>query len=131
MKLANEIQVGGDHYKAEYQHWDLMIDLETPCPVVYATKYVYRWRKKNGVQDLEKAIHCLQKAEDVGIELKKNEQLVLHFIHSNKMHINDAYAFNMILSGEYAKAIKIIETLIKEEEYYNPSGSGYVNQGEE
>lgn len=62
MPSANDIQHGGDHYKgAKFQHWDLM----AKCRIGYlegcATKYASRWRKKNGVEDLKKAIHYVDK----------------------------------------------------------------------
>lgn len=60
---ANETQVGGDHYKtvSGLQHWDLVelngVGYLEGC----ATKYLSRWRKKNGLQDLQKALHYTQK----------------------------------------------------------------------
>jgi len=64
---ANDKQVGGTHYQTGgVQHWDLMAklygDAHFKCA---ATKYVARWRKKNGVQDLEKALHYLIKLEEL------------------------------------------------------------------
>lgn len=62
MTNPNEIQVGGDHYKnSAVQHWDIMTYYGPDWFVGNATKYVYRWRKKNGLQDLEKAAHYLDK----------------------------------------------------------------------
>lgn len=62
MTTANEVQVGGDHYKAAgVQHWDVMAYFSSDYYVGNATKYVTRWRKKNGLQDLQKAGHYLQK----------------------------------------------------------------------
>lgn len=58
---ANAKQVGGDHYKTAYEHWDLIEDFRLPYLVGCATKYVARARKKNGKQDLEKAIHYIEK----------------------------------------------------------------------
>ena len=54
-------QEGGDHYQAEYQHWDWVIDMEMPYLPACATKYVTRWWKKNGLQDLEKAMTYIDK----------------------------------------------------------------------
>jgi len=60
---ANDIQVGGEHYKTEYQHWDAMVDLYGPEYLLgCATKYIVRWRRKNGLEDLKKSIHYIQKA---------------------------------------------------------------------
>lgn len=58
---ANDTQVGGAHYRTEYQHWDYATDTAMH-PVEYAlTKYATRYRSKNGRQDLEKAVHCAEK----------------------------------------------------------------------
>ena len=71
---ANERQVGGDHYRkiaqvsGAQQHWDRMWDLYREAWFVgNITKYVERYRSKDGVQDLEKARHYLDKL----IELEK------------------------------------------------------------
>jgi len=60
---ANDRQVAGDHYpKTGEQHWDMMWRLYREAWFVgNVTKYVTRYRKKNGVQDLEKAKHYLEK----------------------------------------------------------------------
>lgn len=60
---ANERQVGGEHYKSStgYQHWDWVTDLNLNYLVGNATKYISRWRKKNGLQDLDKAMHYVDK----------------------------------------------------------------------
>lgn len=64
---ANDRQVGGDHYTVAtgkcphcggvLQHWDLYA--EQPYLVGQVSKYVTR--SKNGFEDLEKALHFLQK----------------------------------------------------------------------
>jgi len=57
----NDKQVGGKHYKCNYQHWDLVCDLGLNYLEGCITKYVARWRKKNGIEDLHKAVHYLEK----------------------------------------------------------------------
>lgn len=62
---VNEIQIGGDHYKiSQYQHWDWVIDVRLPYLEGNATKYLSRWRNKNGVLDLEKAEHYVAKIRE-------------------------------------------------------------------
>lgn len=61
---ANDIQIGGEHYKGDYQHWDWMIDIRLGYLEGCATKYLSRWRKKNGLQDLEKACHYVTKIKE-------------------------------------------------------------------
>ncbi len=58
---VNKRQVGGDHYQSSYQHWDLIAEHGVGYLEGCATKYASRWRKKNGVQDLEKAVHYVDK----------------------------------------------------------------------
>lgn len=62
---ANTRQVGGAHYKTSYEHWDLCVMVPLGYLEGQVTKYVTRWRKKNGVQDLEKAMHYLDKLMEV------------------------------------------------------------------
>jgi hypothetical protein len=71
MAKANEMQVGGMHYArgAKMQHWDMVAEFELDYFQGQITKYLFRWRAKGGVQDLEKAAHYLAKY----IELAKAE----------------------------------------------------------
>lgn len=54
-------QEGGDHYQADYQHWDWVVDIRMGYLEGNATKYVSRWQKKGGVQDLNKAMTYVDK----------------------------------------------------------------------
>lgn len=61
---ANDRQVGGEHYRAVAgeQHWDRQWRLYGPGYFVGCiTKYVERYPEKNGLEDLHKAAHFLQK----------------------------------------------------------------------
>jgi hypothetical protein len=68
MSKANETQVGGEHYRSEIQHWDFVLANDIPYMEAQIIKYVYRWRKKNGLQDLAKARHFLDKLIEVETE---------------------------------------------------------------
>lgn len=66
---ANDIQIGGTHYQrgGKGQHWDFapannMGGLEFNC-----SKYICRWEHKDGLKDLQKANHYIDKI----IELHK------------------------------------------------------------
>lgn len=67
-----QTQVGGDHYKrfaiqpAEYAFHNHLEFL--PANII---KYVTRYPFKNGLQDLEKALHCLQML--IQLEKSKND----------------------------------------------------------
>lgn len=59
---ANDVQVGGNHYKNQsIQHWDYVAANDLDYFQGQITKYVSRWKDKNGIQDLEKADHFLKK----------------------------------------------------------------------
>ena len=58
-------ELGGDHYRSEFQHWDLIEQNGIGYLEGCASKYVTRWRKKNGVQDLEKALHYVEKLQEL------------------------------------------------------------------
>lgn len=60
---ANERQIGGSHYKkGGEEHWDRQWRLYGRGYFVGCiTKYVERYHEKNGVQDLEKARHFIEK----------------------------------------------------------------------
>jgi len=64
----NNTQVGGTHYRESnpsFQHWDLVVAYNMNYFIGNMTKYVCRWRKKNGLADLEKAKHYLDKLCDI------------------------------------------------------------------
>jgi hypothetical protein len=62
---ANKKQVGGQHYISPMQHWDYVLANNIPYLEAQIIKYVTRWRGKNGLQDLEKAQHFLEKLIEV------------------------------------------------------------------
>lgn len=63
---ANEVQVGGDHYKKNaIQPWDYITSNQLGYLEGNIVKYVSRWKDKGGRQDLEKAKHYLDKLLEV------------------------------------------------------------------
>lgn len=80
---ANTRQVGGNHYKTQQgpQHWDYAIlVLGNRYLEGNITKYVARHRKKNGLQDLKKALHYLSK-------LRENFGLLVPQVHDSQYDI--------------------------------------------
>lgn len=81
MSKANDTQVGGQHYQnLKQQHWDRIVDMfgwpgARPYFVGNITAYIERYWQKNGVQDLHKAKHYIEKL----IELEE-----AHLIDINK-----------------------------------------------
>jgi hypothetical protein len=62
-KSSNQKQVGGDHYikNNPIQPWDFIIANDIGYLDGTAIKYIARWRYKNGIEDLKKAIHFIEK----------------------------------------------------------------------
>lgn len=68
----NGRQVGGDHYQesGREQHWDFTWRNNYNQFEYCITKYVARCHRKNGIQDLEKALHHLEKFISVTSKFK-------------------------------------------------------------
>ena len=59
---ANESQIAGEHYqKGEIQPWDFILSQKMGFLEGNVIKYVTRYRHKNGIEDLKKARHYLDK----------------------------------------------------------------------
>lgn len=72
MSEANSHQVGGKHYQSIKipQHWDIVSALGWDYFIGNATKYLWRLGRKHPgragqLQDLDKAIHFLQKKREL------------------------------------------------------------------
>jgi len=67
MTTANDKQEGGSHYKkyGDLQPWDVVIKWNLGYLEGTALKYIARWRDKNGIEDIKKAIHFLEKLVEV------------------------------------------------------------------
>jgi hypothetical protein len=91
---ANESQIGGTHYKTKYEHWDLAVVIPLGYLEGCATKYVSRWRKKGGIQDLMKAMHYLDKLIEVtcypihrNLSLSEIDVEVFRFVDVNNLNV--------------------------------------------
>lgn len=119
---VNGIQIGGNHYKVEYEHWDLVCDTNLHYLLANATKYIYRWRKKNGIQDLRKASHYLSKAIERGVKAKKpilmSKKKYTSYINKFTDQLDnpiDVEVIDLIYSNGFEYATKIIDSLVLEE----------------
>jgi hypothetical protein len=62
MSKANERQEGGDYYRTQtIQPWDFIISNGLGFLEGNVIKYVSRHKQKNGVEDLKKARHYIDK----------------------------------------------------------------------
>lgn len=67
---ANNKQIAGSHYKSPMECWDYILANDLGYLEGTAIKYITRWKKKNGVEDILKAIHFLEKL----VEVEKQKQ---------------------------------------------------------
>ena len=64
--VANDAQVGGDHYKSKaIQPWDYIVSNDLGFLAGNVVKYITRYGTKGGVIDLKKAQHYLDKLIEV------------------------------------------------------------------
>lgn len=139
---ANSKQVGGDHYKvAEGQvgHWDYCVRSNTPNLEYAASKYIARWRKKNGVQDLEKSIHYIEKRiecirANIGVLRGGSliQPLFTKFLVDNNISTPESLILYQVMhwkrAEELEQAIQQIKLLI-DKETEGEATAAYVNQG--
>jgi hypothetical protein len=71
--IANEKQYGGTHYKKmAIEPWDFIAKNNIGYLDGSAIKYLSRWRDKNGIEDLKKAIHFIEKLIEVETHAKQS-----------------------------------------------------------
>lgn len=139
--MSEIAQVGGTHYGVGYQHWDLMDQYKVAYLEACATKYLDRWEKKGGIQDLEKSLSYIRKRiasfmhkeepvagmdELIGLTCGSPMHRTFHipplvlvrYIQNAKLGQHEQWATMLILSWEKEsdlhEAIATIEQLIKE-----------------
>jgi len=120
---ANARQVDGSHYAAEYQHWDFVRDMALDYLQGCGSKYVTRWRKKNGMVDLNKSLHYIQKRkEDPNRPVSADAYWgpgsyglynVFRFTRANGLGIEETEAIMAIVLGDWDKATEAVNVLIE------------------
>lgn len=114
---ANDIQVGGSHYRSEYQHWDLVIKLQLHYLAGCSSKYVTRI-KSNRIEDLNKAIHYLDKAKEAGVQASHASETLIRtevekFAIANNLTMPAYKAIERMALSRYDEAIELIRLIIK------------------
>jgi hypothetical protein len=147
MSEANKTQVGGQHYVTSgLSHWDLIDTFRVGYLEGCASKYITRWEKKGGVQDLKKAAHYLQKLYESRSALSFNDQLsrqprvpyatIDQFAADNGVGKVETAILNCILNWSSTGTIQLgremLQKLIQQQEQAGEAeagaGYGYVNQ---
>lgn len=145
----NDRQVAGSHYRATIQHWDYVITaLDNRYLEGNITKYVCRHRKKNGIQDLQKAMHYLDKLQ-TEYENNRIKPIALsppasiniaEFVAGNGLNGAEADVCMRLTMWRGSKDLEMVRQFIRElirnaenqqrrEDAEKVGLGGYVNQG--
>lgn len=110
-KRANDEQPGGDHYKSRpVQHWDFVSGHDYGYLEGQITKYLFRWRDKGGLLDVQKADHFLRKLREVRQSQEDDgftAPTIMEFIRINRIPPDEAnvmiamHAFHETRNPEY------------------------------
>jgi len=98
MENANERQVAGTHYNSVFQHWDFVEETGLDYIPAQITRYLARWRKKNGEEDIEKSLHYMDKF--IEAETHRASQIIdtlNDFINENNLQEHERIVFNMLV----------------------------------
>lgn len=132
---ASERQVGGSHYQADYQHWDYCIEVNVPYLEAAASKYVLRWRKKNGYVDLEKSVHYIEKRLESLMNMRgiiraahKNKELFAMMCAANDSTEQEREIMDLTMHWKNMRDLRRAKEMI-EEMLQQDQMRGYVNQG--
>lgn len=118
MSLQNSIQVGGDHYQSGFQHWDWVQLIKLPYLPAAASKYLTRWRRKGGLQDLEKALHFLNKYLEGEEERRRQEGILTdNFILNNEIGEEEAFILHALNSHNFGNLTHLRDAAVRLFEY--------------
>lgn len=100
--------MGGTHYRARYQHWDLVEDNDIDYLPATASKYIDRWRYKGKpLEDLQKARSYLLKMNGRAVRRHADMEDLSRWLRERNHETHDADLLVAILSPERGTACDI------------------------
>ena len=112
-----DIQIGGDHYKSlEYQPIEFFEDLHLDAFKANVIKYVARWRKKGGVEDLKKALHYATIARQNDIKRDNERQKMIDRFADQFDDANENEVIRFAVEDMWGIVVADIEHMIIEAE---------------
>jgi Tfp pilus assembly protein PilE len=139
---ANDKQIDGMHYRSEIQHWDYVTANNLDYFQGQITKYVTRWKLKNGIMDLEKAQHFLEKyieVEKAKVMSQKTDRMTTASDASKswkraQVFICTCKAPNVLdedcpTHGKKDRRVEKVAIREQDEQRGSGAGRGYVDQG--
>jgi hypothetical protein len=119
-----DTQVGGTHYKGmRYQPIAFMVKVQMNAIQSYLAKYILRYKKKGGKEDLQKAIHIAE----IGKELQPKNFCVSisdgeiyptfvfelgHFVAENQLSVGTKAILVAIMEQNFQAVIENTENII-------------------
>jgi hypothetical protein len=94
-------QIGGSHYKSEYQHWTFVLNADLDYFTGNCSKYICRWRKKGGLEDLKKGLSYLNKLAEAVEYLPRARIAYRGYINASTEARRFAQANNLNLLEEH------------------------------
>lgn len=116
---ANLKQHGGAHYMLkDYQHWDWATDISLHYLLGCASKYLSRWKEKNGLEDLKKADHYLEKAIERDLIMQPEDDYTIERTQAyvGQFGEEEAEAIMEMILGNFEGARTFVRALIAREE---------------
>lgn len=122
---ANDLQIGGEHYRSEMQHWDVVEKYGIGYLEGCSSKYLLRWKKKNGLEDLQKSLHYAVKLRELHVFNARGprgyvpDMVLQEFIEVNAIEPEEAAAISVLFQwkteADLLEASEIIQRIIDRE----------------
>lgn len=113
MGEALKHQVGGQHYKGlACQVVELAVMADLNSFQFNIIKYVMRYPEKNGIEDVKKALHYAQLAQELKPVNHANMKGLLAFCVLNKVEHNIAMMFYDVIEQNWDNVKQAIEELL-------------------
>lgn len=105
------------HYRSAYQHWDFALKVGLSYLEGCTTKYVTRWRKKEGMKDLWKAMQYLDKMIMTGdYDIKRNniaiDEELDRFATANDLEPIESHYIFVICTHRNEKSLKTARLIL-------------------
>lgn len=113
-------QVGGNHYSTmKYQPIQFAMDAQLNPVQFSIVKYVSRYKNKNGLQDLQKALHFCEIGAEIdtvaiGDDIHWQNTLLNRYVHENKLSVMHDVIISHASVKQYSYAADKIRKLIAE-----------------
>lgn len=118
-------QVGGDHYEQmAVEPFEIAETMQLTPMQFTVLKYVSRWRRKNGVEDLRKAIHTCWGAHEYycnmtapyRAERPTDKLMIRMYCAVNGMGENELVVLTCVVTNRFTAAVVRLEGMIEGEE---------------